>query len=187
MSAHHQTAALRKSKSARWFHSYTKRAIDGGALSLIMDAASRLDVYFRVTDSNTWGAHDLFDQVDGGKDGLIRALADVTSNVTTDDIPIDGSPFGSFLIGRLAGHADLSPSTIATIALFVSVEKDSDHVKMWKSGLEAGKNGTGGGDDEKKSSKTPRPADERALVETTGMGWVEQAALRGAMALGIRL
>ena len=69
----------------------------------------------------------------------------------------------------------------------MSVEKDSDHVKMWKSGQEAGKNGTGGGDDEKKSSKTPRPADERALVETTGMGWVEQAALRGAMALGIVL
>ena len=69
----------------------------------------------------------------------------------------------------------------------MSVEKDSDHVQMWKSGLEAGKNGTGGGDDEKKPSKTPRPAEERALVETTGMGWVEQAALRGAMALGIVL
>ena len=108
---------------------HTKRAIDGGALSLIMsDAAARLEVYFGVTNSKTWGAHDPFDQVDGGKDGLIRALADVTSNVT--DIPIDNSPFGSFLIGQLAGHADLSPSTIATIALFVSVEKDSDHVKM---------------------------------------------------------
>ena len=74
-----------------------------------MDAASRLDVYFRVTDSNTWGAHDLFDQVDGGKDGLIRALADVTLNV--NDIPIDSSPFSSFLVGRLTGRAGLPPST----------------------------------------------------------------------------
>ena len=53
---------------------------------------------------------------------------------------------------------------------------------MWKTGLEAGKNGTGGGDDERRSNRTPRPSEERALIETTGMSWVEQAALRGAMA-----
>ena len=60
-------------------------------------------------------------------------------------------------------------------------------MEIWTGGRQDAKNGTGGGDDEKRSSKTPRPAEERALVETTGMGWVEQAALRGAMALGIVL
>ena len=150
-----------------------------------MDAATRLAEYFRVTNSSTWGAHDVFDRVDGGKDGLVRALADVTLNV--NDIPIDPSPFSSFLVGRLTGRAGLPPSTITIIALFVDVEKDPDHVRMWKAGLEAGKNGTGGGDDERRSNRTPSPSEERALIETTGMSWVEQAALRGAMAMGISL
>ena len=110
---------------------------------------------------------------------MVRALADVTLNV--NDIPIDPSPFSSFLVGRLAGRAGLPPLTITIIALFVDVEKEPDHVKMWEAGLEAGKNETGG-DDERRSNRTPKPSEERALIETTGMSWVEQAALRGAMA-----
>ena len=70
----------------------------------------------------------------------------------------------------------------------MEVEKGDDHVKMWKSGLAAGKKGIDGGDDAKKSSKVPRPAEERELVESTGMGWVEQVVLRGAaMAMGVVL
>ena len=117
---------------------------------------------------------------------MIKALVDVTSNVK--DTPGDPAPYGSFLLGRLAAYADLPATTISTTTLFVEVEKGDDHVKMWKSGLAAGKKGIDGGDDAKKSSKVPRPAEERELVESTGMGWVEQVVLRGAaMAMGVVL
>ena len=44
----------------------TKRAIDGGALALIMgEAAARIGEWFRVTESALWGKHDPFDLVDG--------------------------------------------------------------------------------------------------------------------------
>ena len=42
-------------------------------------------------------------------------------------------------------------------------------------------------EDAKRSSKAPKPADERELIEKTGMGWVEQVILCAAMALGIVL
>ena len=88
----------------------------------------------------------------------------------------------------MAAYADLPAATISVITLFVEVEKHEDHVKMWRSGLMAGKKGIDDGDDAKKSSKVPRPAEERELVESTGMGWVEQVVLRGAaMAMGVVL
>ena len=80
---------------------------------------------------------------------MIKALVDVTSNVK--DTPGDPAPYGSFLLGRLAAYADLPAATISIITLFVEVEKHPDHVKMWRSGLEAGKKGIDGGDDAKRS------------------------------------
>ena len=92
---------------------------------------------------------------------MVKSLVDVTSNVK--DTPGDAAPYSSFLLGRLAAYADLPAATISIITLFVEVEKHPDHVKMWRSGLEAGKKGIDGGDDAKKSSKVPRPAEERDI------------------------
>ena len=128
--------------------------------------------------------------VDGGKDALVKSLVDVTSNVK--DTPGDPAPYGSFLLGRLAAYADLPVSTISLITLSVEVEKDTHHVKMWRSvSLDWSRARRGSMAETMRRSRArcrgPRPAEERDLVENTGMGWVEQVVLRGAMALGVVL
>ena len=117
---------------------------------------------------------------------MIKTLSDVTSDVMKDS-PGDAAPYGSYLMGRLVAYADLPTATVSHLSVFVDVEKGPAHVRMWKAGLESGCKEIDGGDDAKKSSKVPRPSDERDLVEKTGMGWVEQVVLRGAIAMGIVL
>ena len=104
---------------------------------------------------------------------MIKTLSDVTSDVMKDS-PGDAAPYGSYLVGRLVAYADLPTATVSHLFVFVDVEKGPAHVRMWKAGLESGCKEIDGGDDAKKSSKVPRPSDERDLVEKTGMGWVEQ-------------
>ena len=90
-------------------------------------------------------------------------------------------------MGRLAASADIPATDISHLGVFVEMDKGPAHVRMCKSSLEAGLEEINGVDDAKQSSKVPKPSDKRDLVEKTGMGWVEQVVLRGAMAMGIVL
>ena len=63
---------------------------------------------------------------------MVKSLVDVTCNMNKDT-PGDAAPYGFFLLGRLAAYADLPASTISLITLSVEVEKDTHHVKMWRS------------------------------------------------------
>ena len=89
--------------------------------------------------------------------------------------------YGSYLVGRLVKRADIPASSIDSLAVFVEMNKKPDHVKMWKAGLESGNRERNGA---ATTSKTPGLAKEKDLIAKTGMGWVEQVVLRGAMALG---
>ena len=143
-----------------------------------------MNEYLEVTDQALFGLASPFDIVDGGKAALVQALCDVTSNVK--EFPADSAPYGGYLMGRLAGRSELSTTAVQQLSVFVEVDKP-DHVKLFKQGLESAKKELGGGGSSKEVNKTPRPVEERAIVEKTGMDWVEQVALRGAMAMGVVL
>ena len=81
------------------------------------ECASRLADWLTVTDQTTWGSAGPFDLVDGGKEGLTKALCDVTSDVK--EFPADGAAYGSYLVGRLMAYADVSAASIAHLAVFV--------------------------------------------------------------------
>ena len=121
--------------------------------------------------------------VEGGQAALVKAICDVTSNVS--EYPADLAPYAGFLFGRLAARADLPKAGMTALTVFVEIDRDPDHVKLFKSGTESAKQALNGAD--KTVSKQPRPAEERAILEESGMEWVEQVALRGAMAMGIVL
>ena len=148
------------------------------------ECADRVNEYLEVTDQTLFGLSSPFDIVDGGKAAVVQALCNVTSNVK--EFPSDSAPYGGYLMGRLVGRAELSTTAVQQIIVFVEMDK-ADHVKFFKQGLEAAKKELSGGDAARESTKTPRPAEERAIIEKTGMEWVEQVALRGAMAMGVVL
>ena len=58
------------------------------------------------------------------------------------------------------------------LGVFVQMDKDPDHVKMWKAGLKS--LDIDSASEPRGSSKAPKSTEERELVEKTGMGWVEQ-------------
>ena len=147
------------------------------------ECADRVNEYLEVTDQTLFGLASPFDLVDGGKEALVEAICYVTSNVK--EYPQDEAPYSSYLMGRLVGRAELSATAVQQLTVFVEMDKP-DHVKHFKQGLDAAKKELSGGA-AKEVSKTPRPAEERAILEKTGMDWVEQVALRGAMAMGVVL
>ena len=100
--------------------------------------------------------------------------------------PKDSAPYGSLLAGRLATQSDLLGSEVENLGVFVQMDKDPAHVKMWKVGVKSLED-LNSAEEARRSSKAPKLADERELVEKTGMGWVEQVILRAAMAMGIVL
>ena len=114
----------------------------------------------------------------------MEKLLAVTSDVT--HFPKDDSPYGSLLAGRLASQSVLSAVDIEMLGVFVEMDKDHSHVKMWKAGLKSLED-LDSASEARRSSKAPKSTEERELVEKTGMGWVEQVILRAAMAMGIVL
>ena len=68
--------------------------------------------------------------VDGGKEGFIKAILDVTSDVR--DLPKDGAAFNSYLMARLVRKAHIPESSVAFISVHVEMDKKVDHVKMWE-------------------------------------------------------
>ena len=89
-------------------------------------------------------------------------------------------------MARLAARSDLPAAEIAHIGVFVEIGKDPAHVKMWKLGVKSLED-INIAEEARRGRKAPKQADERELVEKTGMGWVEQVILRAAMAMGIVL
>ena len=65
---------------------------------------------------------------------------------------------------EILGRAELSTTAVQQIIVFVEMDK-ADHVKFFKQGLEAAKKELSGGDTARESTKTPRPAEERAIIE----------------------
>ena len=59
----------------------------------------------------------------------------------------------------------------------------TDHVKQYKIGLELASKEFGA-DGPGSKSKAPKPADERRILNETGIPWMSQVALRVVMAMG---
>ena len=131
------------------------------------DGRASIERWLRVTDHVKWVDASPFDLVDGGKEGFIRAILDVTSNVS--DLPNEGAAFDSYLMARLVRLAHIPESSVAFVSVHVEMDKKGDHVER---------------DEASKTSKEPAPAEAKGIFETTGMGWVEQVVLRGALAMG---
>ena len=66
---------------------------------------------------------------------MVEKLLAVTSDVK--HFPKDDSPYGSLLAGRLASQSVLSAVDIEMLGVFVEMDKDHSHVKMWKAGLKS--------------------------------------------------
>ena len=91
-----------------------------------------IERWLRVTEHARWGAASPFDLVDGGKEGFIKAILDVTSDVK--DLPKDGAAFDSYPMARLVRKAHIPESSVAFISVHVEMDKKEDHVKMWEAG-----------------------------------------------------
>ena len=139
------------------------------------ECADRVNEYLEVTDQTLFGLSSPFDIVDGGKAAVVQALCNVTSNVK--EFPADSAPYGGYLMGRLVGRAELSTTAVQQILVFVEMDK-ADHVKFFKQGLETAKKELSGGDSAKETTKTLRPAEERAIIERTGATVLGKAVRR---------
>ena len=60
----------------------------------------RLDEWLEVTKPTLWGTESPFNLLEGGKEGLVKKLLDVTSEVK--QFPADKAPYGS-LLGWIPG------------------------------------------------------------------------------------
>ena len=86
-----------------------------------------MDDWLEVTKAATWGTASPFDLVEGGKEGLLKKLCDVTSDVKL--FPADKAPYGSHQVARLAARSDLPATNITHLGVFVEMDKDPAHVK----------------------------------------------------------
>ena len=76
-------------------------------------------------------------------------------------------------MGRLVACADIPAAAVSHLAVFVEMDKGPAHVRMWKSGLEAGLEEINGGDDVRRSRARRRKAVGRARPhreDRRGMG-----------------
>ena len=76
--------------------------------------------YLKVTDPTPFGTADPFGMVEGGQAALVKAICDVTSNVS--EYPADLAPYASFLFGRLAARADMPKSGLTALSVFVEID-----------------------------------------------------------------
>ena len=91
------------------------------------DCEERLDDWMEVAKPAMWGTESPFNLVEGGKEGLIKKLCDVTSDVKM--FPADKAPYGSHQVARLAARSDLPATNITHLGVFVEMDKDPAHVK----------------------------------------------------------
>ena len=148
-----------------------------------MTPEESLERWLTVDKQELWGTSSPYDLLEGGREKMVEKLLAVTSDVK--HFPKDDSPYGSLLTGRLVSQSELSAVDTEMLGVFVQMDKEPDHVKMWKAGLKS--LDIDSASEPRGSSKAPKSTEERELVEKTGMGWVEQVILRAAMAMGIVL
>ena len=82
-----------------------------------------------------WGTSSPYDLLEGGREKMVEKLLAVTSDVK--HFPKDDSPYGSLLTGRLVSQSELSAVDTEMLGVFVQMDKEPDHVKMWKAGLKS--------------------------------------------------
>ena len=77
-----------------------------------------------MTDHEKWGAGSPFDLFAGGREGFIKAILDVTSNVS--DLPKEGAAFDSYLMAQLVRLAHIPESSVAFVSVHVEMDKKDD-------------------------------------------------------------
>ena len=80
----------------------------------MVDCEDRLDDWLDVATPAMWGTESPFNLVEGGKEGLMKKLLDVTSEVKM--FPADKAPYGSHLMARIAARSELPVAEIAHLA-----------------------------------------------------------------------
>ena len=109
----------------------------------------RVKAWMTVDKQELWGTAGPFDLLEGGEEKVVKDLLAVTSDVK--QFPADDAPYGSLLMGRLASQSDLPATSIAHLEVFVEMDKNPAHVKMWKAGVKSLED-INGAEDAKRSS-----------------------------------
>ena len=146
----------------------------------VAECTAAMEAYLEGGDKAAFGHADVWAAVDGGVESIIEAVLDVSSDIAS--FPRESTMYAAVLCGKLVGAARLPAAVKTQVGIWIELARP-DHAKGYKLGIEASAKSFGG-DTPGSKSKAPKPADERRILNETGIPWMSQVALRVVMAMG---